>query len=154
MPDFTISPIAFVKNNRGEAVDDNWGSVISEISLSDDMPEEVFDGLDGFSHLEIIFVFDRVHKDKIVHESSHPRGNEDYPRVGIFAQRKKARPNLIGATIVELIRVEQRSIFVRRLDAIDGTPVIDIKPVMLEFLPEGEVRQPEWSIDLMKDYWK
>ena len=154
MPEFTVTPIAFVKNNRVEAIDDNWGSIISEIVLVDDIPDHALDGIDSFSHLEIIFVFDRVRKEDIVHGSSHPRGMENYPRVGIFAQRKKDRPNLIGSTIVELISREGRSVLVRRLDAIDGTPVIDIKPVMLEFLPEGEIKQPEWSVDLMKDYWK
>jgi tRNA (adenine37-N6)-methyltransferase len=47
-----------------------------------------------------------------------------------------------------------RSLSVEGLDARDGTPVLDIKPVMQEFLPLGPIHQPDWSQELMKDYWK
>ena len=83
----------------------------------------------------------------------HPRGNQAWPRVGIFAQRAKDRPNRLGLTTVEIVRVEGRTIVVRGLDDIDGTPVLDIKPVMQEFLPRTPVRQPQWSRELMRDYW-
>jgi tRNA (Thr-GGU) A37 N-methylase len=73
--------------------------------------------------------------------------------VGIFAQRGKNRPNRLGSTICPLVRVEDRVLVVRELDAIDGTPVLDIKPVMAEFLPRAAVRQPAWSHDLMREYW-
>ncbi|MEJ2664769.1 MAG: TrmO family methyltransferase, partial [Spirochaetia bacterium] len=74
-------------------------------------------------------------------------------KVGIFSQRKKDRPNHIGTTSVELVRREGRTLIVKNLDAINGTPVLDIKPVFREFLPRGEIRQPEWSKILMKNYW-
>lgn len=60
---------------------------------------------------------------------------------------------IIGVTIVELIDIKQRTLIVKGLDAIDGTPIIDIKPVMKEFLPKGDVKQPNWSISLMDKYW-
>jgi len=125
--------------------------VFSEIELAEPIPTEVFDNIESFSHLEILFYFDKV--DKIVY-SGRPRGNPDYPVVGIFAQRKKDRPNQIGLTTVELLEHNERSIKVKGLDAIDGTPVVDIKPVFKEFTAPDEVRQPEWVQDLMKDYWK
>jgi len=84
----------------------------------------------------------------------HPRGNPAWPRVGIFAQRGSARPNRLGATIVEIVQRSGRSLTVRGLDAIDGTPVLDIKPVMVEFLPRSPGRQPEWSRQLMHSYWE
>jgi tRNA (Thr-GGU) A37 N-methylase len=83
----------------------------------------------------------------------HPRGNKDWPLAGIFAQRGKNRPNRLGVSIAELVRREERTLILRGLDAIDGTPVLDIKPVMEEFLPRGKVRQPEWSHELMRHYW-
>jgi len=83
----------------------------------------------------------------------HPRGRHEWPAVGIFAQRAKARPNRIGCTICQVVRVEGTSLYVAELDAIDGTPVLDIKPILAEFLPRGEVRQPAWSHELMRDYW-
>ena len=74
--------------------------------------------------------------------------------MGIFGQRKKGRPNTIGLCTVELIEHNSRTIKVKYLDAIDGTPILDIKPVFKEFQPNGEIKQPIWVGDLMKNYWK
>jgi tRNA-Thr(GGU) m(6)t(6)A37 methyltransferase TsaA len=148
-----MEPIGFVRSPRGEIEDDNWGDVISTIALRDDVPEGALDGLDEFSHAEIIYVFDRVAADKIVTEARHPRNNAAWPKVGIFAQRAKGRPNRIGSTMVRIVKREGRTLDVAGLDAIDGTPVLDIKPVMNEFLPREAVRQPAWSRELMANYW-
>lgn len=83
----------------------------------------------------------------------HPRGNEQWPKVGIFAQRAKSRPNRLGVSVCRLVAVEALTITVQALDAIDGTPVLDLKPYMREFGPRGEVRQPAWSHELMATYW-
>lgn len=150
---YTIEPIAFVNNNRLDIEDDNWGSIISTIELTENMTESSLAGINEFSHLEIIFYFDKVSDDKIQYEARHPRNNKEYPKVGIFSQRGKNRPNKLGVTIVELVELKQRKLIVKGLDAINGTPIIDIKPVMKEFLPKGEVKQPEWSVSLMDKYW-
>ena len=151
---FEINTIATVFNSRQAMSDDFWGDIISEIQLADEIPNEAFEGIDSFSHVEIIFVFNKVLDTKPLLGSEHPRENKEWPKVGIFAQRKKNRPNFIGSTICEIIKKEGRSLFVKKLDAIDGTPVVDIKPVMKEFLPQSTVKQPSWSTELMKDYWK
>jgi len=151
--DIILRPIATVKNSRTIPVDDNWGAIISEIELADNIPDEVFNTITDFSHLEIIFYFDKVQNENIVF-SGHPRGNPAYPNVGIFGQRKKDRPNQIGLCTVELLEHKGRSIFVKYLDAINGTPILDIKPVMKEFGIKKEIIQPAWVSDLMKDYWK
>jgi tRNA (Thr-GGU) A37 N-methylase len=98
-------------------------------------------------------VFDRVIAGEIITGARHPRGNEAWPSVGIFAQRARARPNRLGSTIVRLLDRGARHLRVQGLDAIDGTPVLDIKPVMQEFLPREAVRPPPWSHELMRDYW-
>jgi tRNA (Thr-GGU) A37 N-methylase len=100
-----------------------------------------------------VFVFDRVDPAKIVSGARHPRNNRDWPAVGIFAQRGKNRPNRIGSTVCRVLRREGRRLVVAELDAIDGTPVIDLKPVMREFLPREPVTQPAWSMELMRNYW-
>ena len=82
-----------------------------------------------------------------------PRGRADWPEVGIFAQRAKARPNRIGVGTCALLGVEGLTLRVRGLDAIDGTPVLDVKPHVLEMGPRGEVHEPEWMTELMRDYW-
>jgi len=150
---FTIKPIAFVKNSRKEIKDDNWGSIISEIELVEEFNEEALSGISDFSHLEIIFYFDKVTDEMIQYNARHPRNNPSYPKVGIFSQRGKNRPNKLGLTSVELLSHSERTITVRGLDAINGTPIIDIKPIMKEFLPKGEIKQAEWSKALMEKYW-
>ncbi len=151
--EFTIRPIATIINSRNDLSDDFWGDVVSEIKLEPGYPESAFEGIETFSHLEIVFVFDRVIKDNPGTGASHPRDNIRWPRTGIFAQRRKNRPNFIGTAMAAFIRKEGTSIFVRDLDAINGTPVIDIKPVMKGFLPRGPVRQPAWADELMEKYW-
>lgn len=151
--EIVLQPVAFVTNNRTEITDDYWGAVVSEIELAPGIPADALDGIDQFSHLEIIFHFHQAGKKDIVY-SGHPRGNPAWPITGIFAMRKKDRPNGLGLTVAELVKREGNKIWVKYLDAIDGTPVVDIKPVMKEFLPTGEIRQPAWSTELMQQYWK
>ena len=152
--EFTVREIGIVRCARTEAIDDDWGGIESRIELDADQFEaEVLAGLDAFSHLEIVFCFDRVDEDKVNLGSRHPRGNQAWPKVGIFAQRAKARPNRLGITTCELISVDGHTLTVRGLDAIDGTPVLDIKPYMTEFAPRKATQQPAWSSELMRGYW-
>jgi tRNA-Thr(GGU) m(6)t(6)A37 methyltransferase TsaA len=154
MTDITLSPIGYVKNMRNDMSDNHWGNVLSEITLIDNLPEDCFEGIEAFSHLEIIYHFNKADESKTLRGANHPRENKAWPKVGIFAQRKKDRPNHLGATIVKLISRNGKSLIVANLDADDGTPVLDIKPVVKEFLPLEEVKQPTWISQLMKDYWK
>lgn len=153
LEEISLKPIAKVKNSRAEPIDDHWESVIAEIELADHIPTEAFENISDFSHLEIIYYFNKVKSQDIVF-SGRPRGNPNYPVTGIFAQRKKDRPNTIGLCTVELLEHKGRTIKVKYLDAIDGTPVLDIKPVFREFQPKQQIRQPDWVADLMKNYWK
>ena len=148
-------PIGVVRNERSEAVDDDWDRVNSSIHLDLDLLDDVATaGLKSFSHLEVVYVFDRVAPDAVVRGSRRPRGNPSWPEVGILAQRAKNRPNRIGTTVCELLAVRHGGVVeVRGLDAIDGTPVLDIKPYMAEFGPRGDVLQPSWSSELMANYW-
>ncbi|MBU8685127.1 tRNA (N6-threonylcarbamoyladenosine(37)-N6)-methyltransferase TrmO [Bacillus haynesii] len=148
-----IKPVAFVKNLRILPKDDHWGDVISEIKLAEDIHPDALKGIEAFSHLDIIFYFHQVKEDQIQYQARRPRNNQNYPETGIFAQRGKNRPNRLGATVVTLLEKSESKLVVKGLDAIDGTPVIDIKPVMKEFLPKGQIIQPKWSEDLMKAYW-
>jgi tRNA-Thr(GGU) m(6)t(6)A37 methyltransferase TsaA len=148
-----MEPIGWVRAARAEAGDDFWGGIESRIELADGFEPDSLSGIEAFSHAEIIFCFDRVDPHQVIRGARHPRNNPEWPRVGIFAQRGKDRPNRIGSTIVRVLKREGRALHVAELDALDGTPVLDIKPVMQEFLPRGPVRQPEWSRALMRRYW-
>ncbi len=148
-----LTPIGFVKNQRREIKDDNWGEVISEIQLTEEIIDEAFEGIEGFSHLEIIFYMSKVPKEKAKSQYRHPRNNTSFPKLGTYAQRNKNRPNRLGLTTVQLIERNAKSIFVKQLDAIDGTPILDIKPVMKAFEPKGEIKEPSWTQEIMKKYW-
>lgn len=112
-----------------------------------------FAGLSDFSHVAVIFHFHCLPDAEISTDARHPRGSADWPLVGIFAQRGRMRPNRIGVSICRLLSVTATASKVRGLDTIDGTPVLDIKPVMRGFLPRGEITEPKWASELMKDYW-
>ena len=148
-----VRAVGFVEALRQRAEDDYWGGEQACISLSRDFSTDALQGLTDFSHIEVLFLFHMVEPSKIVSGARHPRNNKAWPAVGIFAQRGKNRPNRIGSTICRLLRVEDRKLFVAELDAIDGTPVLDIKPVMAEFLPRERIWQPDWSHELMREYW-
>ncbi len=151
---FEIAPIGHVEAGRTAPVDDDWGGTTSRIRLDPSIPDDALVGLDGFSHAEILYCFHQVDPTKVVSGARHPRNNTAWPKVGIFAQRGKNRPNRLGSTICRVVGVEGRVLTVAELDAIDGTPVIDVKPVMSEFLPREPVFQPAWSHALMAAYWK
>ena len=148
-----VEPIGFVTAARLLAKDDYWGSAEACIALAPRFAPDALQGLNSFSHVEVLFHFHQADSAKIVAGARHPRNNPDWPPVGIFAQRGKNRPNRIGSTICRILRINGTRLFVTELDAIDGTPVLDLKPVMAEFLPRGDVRQPDWSHALMRDYW-
>jgi tRNA (Thr-GGU) A37 N-methylase len=151
---FALEPIGHVRGGRTEAIDDDWAA--SRVRIQLDPARFTADsllGLADFSHAEVIFVFDQVTDEEITTTARHPRGRTDWPRVGIFAQRGKNRPNRLGVTVCDIVAVDGLDLVVEGLDAIDGTPVVDIKPVMRGFLPRGEVREPAWAGEIMAAYW-
>ena len=148
-----VKPIGYVIADRQDPEDDFWGATESCIALTDSYGADALDGIDSFSHVEILFLFHQVMPNKVVTGARRPRNNPDWPSVGIFAQRAKNRPNRLGSTICRVVRRETTRLYVAELDAIHGTPVIDIKPVMTELLPRSEIVQPQWSRELMQQYW-
>jgi tRNA-Thr(GGU) m(6)t(6)A37 methyltransferase TsaA len=151
---FVMTPVAEVVGGRDEPIDDDWDRVEATIVLDERIPPEALAGLDAFSHLDVVYVFDQVTPDSIVTGARHPRGRQDWPAVGIFAQRAKMRPNRIGVGTCRLLAVDGRTLRVRGLDAIAGTPVLDLKPHVLEMGPRGPVAQPAWMSELMAGYWE
>jgi tRNA-Thr(GGU) m(6)t(6)A37 methyltransferase TsaA len=147
-------PVATVVGGRQAVADDDWGRETAVLRLDAQRfgPEALF-GLESFSHLEVVFHFDRVAPERIQSGARHPRGNTDWPLVGIFAQRGKNRPNRLGVSRCRLLKVDGLDVYVQGLDAVDGTPVLDIKPYMREFGPQGETTQPDWSTEIMRAYY-
>ena len=151
--EWTVRSIARVSSSRDEPIDDDWDAVTAAITLDERFGEDAIAGLGEFSHIDVVFLFDRVDPEAVTTGARHPRGNPDWPEVGVFAQRVKNRPNRIGLSTCEVLAVRGRVIQVRGLDAIEGTPVLDIKPHMVEFGARGEVRQPAWASELMAGYF-
>lgn len=150
----SLTPIGTVRGGRAEPVDDAWGSVEAEIVLDPAMlgPDAAL-GLDAFSHVWVVFVFDRIDPAKVERNARHPRGRTDWPRAGILAQRGSPRPNRLGVTCCRLLGVDGMVLRVQGLDAIDGTPVLDVKPHMSGFDPRGALREPDWAREIMQGYW-
>ena len=150
---YTVVPVAVVSSSRTEVVDDGWDAVTTTITLLPPFTREAVRGLGDFSHVEVIFLFDRVDADSATTGARRPRGNPAWPEVGVFAQRVKHRTNRIGLSTCEILGVDDDRIHLRGLDAVDGTPVLDLKPYMEEFGPRTPVRQPRWSRELMSGYY-
>jgi tRNA (adenine37-N6)-methyltransferase len=154
MPPIHVTPIGTVRSSRTTPTDDRWDAETSSVELdSSQFTADALAGLEEFSHVEVVYVFHRVDPRHVETVARHPRGNPAWPRVGIFAQRGKSRPNRIGTTICRVDRIEGLRLHVIGLDAIDGTPVLDLKPWVREFGPRGDVRQPQWIGELMREYW-
>ena len=125
----------------------------SRIELDERFSPEALLGLDSFSHIEVVFFLHAIDTSEIETVARHPRSNPAWPRVGIFSQRGAKRPNRIGVSRCALVRVEGSTLYVRGLDAIDETPVLDIKPYMRAFAVNEEIREPAWVADLMREYY-
>ena len=151
--DYNVRAIAYIRNERSEALDDNWDDVLSTIELAHDVPSESLQGLQDFSHVEIVFFADWAEDVPPGPWHRHPRANAQWPDVGVFAQRNKDRPNRILLTTVAIDDLGERSFTVRGLDGIDGTPVLDIKPVFRWSVPRGDLRVAPWSEALGESYF-
>lgn len=153
MTTFDVTPIGTVHNDRTDVQhSDQWGAVRSTITLDERFANACLQGLDGFSHVDVLFVFDQMPEPDDDREPQPYRGRADLPAMGIFAGRGPRRPNRIGVTCCAIESVDGRELVVRGLDAVSGTPVIDLKPTMREFVP-SDVRQPEWVSRFMSEYF-
>jgi tRNA (adenine37-N6)-methyltransferase len=150
----SIEPIGTVRSPISEPIDEVFGGLTARIELdSSRFKPESLKGLEDFSHVEILFFFHQVQQSDIVSTVRHPRNRQDWPEVGIFGQRARMRPSRVGSTVCRLVSVSDTTVTVEDLDAIDGTPVLDIKPYMSVMGPRGEVREPGWARELGTTYW-
>ena len=149
--EYTVRPIGHVRNHVRDKKDVSWGDDTSCIELE----EEYFSGLAGlqdFSHAIILFYLDKAVYIKEKHLQRRPQNHDDMPLVGIFSQRGKDRPNHIGITAVEIVSVSEKTLTVKGLDAVDGTPVLDIKPYYPVY-DRKDAEVPEWVDRLMEHYF-
>jgi tRNA-Thr(GGU) m(6)t(6)A37 methyltransferase TsaA len=147
-----MEPIGVVRNAVREPTDEGWGRVVSEVVL-DEAFAAGLDGIEEFSHVLILYWMHRAAETEPVRMRRRPQGRADMPEVGIFAQRARHRPNPLGVTAARLLRRDGRRLVVQGLDAIDGTPVVDVKPYVPQFDSVETPRVPEWFHRLMEGYF-
>ena len=151
MDPIKLTPIGYVSNSVTEKKDDFWGNSISTITLKNEFRGGLT-GLQEFSHAIILCYLDKARYIPEKHLIRRPRNRQDMPLLGIFSQRTKDHPNPIGLTTVEILSVSDTAITVKGLDAINGTPVLDIKPYFPAF-DRRDAQTPEWVDILMKNYF-
>jgi tRNA (adenine37-N6)-methyltransferase len=146
-----FAPIGEVRC-RALPVGKSWGAVLSELHLRPSVAGGLRE-IDKFSHLLVLFCMHqasyRADRDLV----RRPGGRQDMPRLGIFAQRASSRPNALGVSVVRLLSQEGAVLSVQGLDALDGSPILDIKPYFSEFDRAKGSSEPEWVRRLMRDYF-
>ena len=147
-----LEPIGYVQSPVTTQTDEGWGEVESRLVL---LPpyRAGLRGLEQFSHVIVVVYLHEAAFDPARHLVRRPRGLAHMPELGIFAQRFKDRPNPLGVTTVRILGVDQESVLVRGLDAIDGTPVLDLKPYYPVFDEIRDARVPSWVDELMQGYF-
>ncbi len=151
MTEIVMKPIGKVQNDVVNRKDVSWGEDTSSIVLEKEYVSGL-KGLEDFSHAIIFFFLDKAKYEKEKHLQRRPQNREDMPLVGIFSQRGKDRPNRIGMTSVEIVSVSDDTLVVKGLDAVDGTPVLDIKPYYPVY-DKKDATVPEWVDRLMEHYF-
>lgn len=140
----SLAPIGFVRNSIVEPVRrDDWETVISEIVLHEDL-QEALNRIEDFSHIIVIYWMHKIGRSQRKTTKVHPRGNQSAPLVGVFASRSPARPNPVGIRTVRLLERQANVLKVSGLDAINGTPVLDIKPYIHGLNSINDAKTPGW----------
>lgn len=153
MSSIALRIIGTVRNGRTSTADADWGTVESDLVLEPEFAPGLT-GLSAFSHALVVFFMEHDPDGEAPAVVRRPRGRADMPRVGVFAQRGRMRPNPIGVTAVEIVSVGEDRARVRGLDAIEGTPLLDLKPYVPAFDRVDGARVPEWMDALMAGYFR
>ena len=147
-----LTPIGFVSSPVAERTDSGWGAIVARVTLAPEYARGLA-GLESFSHALILTYLHQARFDRAQHLVRRPQGRDDMPELGILSQRAKNRPNPIGVTAVEIVCVGEDYLEVKGLDAINGTPVLDIKPYFPQYDRIESPVVPGWVNELMKDYF-
>ncbi len=139
----TLKPIGVVRNKVKQPIRHGWGEIVSEIIVDSDLTEAL-DNLDEFSHLIVLYWMHQLPAGRQLPLKVHPMGKPELPLVGRFATRSPSRPNPVGQATVKLLERHDNILKVKGLDAIDGTPVIDIKPYLPGYDSADDAKVPLW----------
>ncbi|UCG68093.1 MAG: tRNA (N6-threonylcarbamoyladenosine(37)-N6)-methyltransferase TrmO [Thermoplasmata archaeon] len=140
----TLKPIGFVKNQFDEGVPEGYESLPSEIVVKEEFSEGLHK-LEESSHIMVVFWMDRIKDEARKIMKMHPKGREDLPLLGVFATRSPKRPNPMGIRAVRLMKKEKNVITVLGLDALNGSPILDIKPYSSKHDFVEDAKTPWWA---------
>jgi tRNA-Thr(GGU) m(6)t(6)A37 methyltransferase TsaA len=143
LPEMTLKAIGIVRNEIKQPIRHGWREIVSEIVVNSNLTEAL-DGLDDFSHIIVFYWMHRLPAGKRLSLKVHPMGKSELPLVGRFATRSPSRPNPVGQATVRLLERRGNVLKVKGLDAIDGTPVIDIKPYLPGYDSATDAKVPPW----------
>jgi tRNA-Thr(GGU) m(6)t(6)A37 methyltransferase TsaA len=139
----TIRPIGIVRNGVTAPRADGWQHVRSDIIVRDEL-SGALDGIEGYSHIIVVFAFDKVPESEMK-ERVRPRGDARIPEQGVLATRSQLRPSPLGVSVVRLLRRRNNILRVEGLDAIDSTPVLDVKPYYPNYDAVPDAQVPAWA---------
>jgi tRNA-Thr(GGU) m(6)t(6)A37 methyltransferase TsaA len=145
----SFRPIAVIRNGVKDSRPDGWEHVRSTIIVRADLADGL-DGIDGYTHIIVIFAFDKVPESE-QRLRVRMTGDERIPEQGVLATRSQRRPNPLGVSVVRLQRRRGNVLWVEGLDAIDGTPVLDIKPYFPNYDAIAGAGLPEWAHALQEE---
>jgi len=138
-----LKPIGVIRNNVEEHGRHDWQTIVSEIIVKEELLEAL-DSIEEFSHIIVLYWMHKLDQSQRSVLKVHPRRQQDLPLVGVFASRSPARPNPIGMTVVRLIGRENNILKVMGTDALNGTPVLDIKPYIPTHDAKDNAKTPQW----------
>jgi len=162
-----LKPVGVVRN---QSKDPSWGSDLSALTWHDRAArmkeqresvselvintslEAILDGIDEFSHIMVIYWAHLVPPERRSTTRVHPMGNNDFPLVGVFATGSPVRPNSILTTVVRLVGRNGNVLRVTGLDALDGSPILDIKPYSGGIVDADEIKIPDWMRDIHRTF--
>src|SRR6478609_7543623 len=141
---YEVESIATVVGGHTRVQDDYQGGVESVIRLNEAYPLETLQGIEEFSHLTVTWRFHRARPEDVQLHARSPRGDARWPATGTFVHRNHRRPNQLAISFPRLLGADGRDLHVTDLDAVDGTPVLDVAPYFQQMGPRGPIRQPTW----------
>ncbi|QQC92787.1 SAM-dependent methyltransferase [Streptomyces alfalfae] len=154
MTTYEVEAIATVVGGHTRVQDDYQGGVESVIRFNEAYPLETLQGIEAFSHLTVTWHFHQARPEDVQLHARSPRGNPEWPATGTFVHRNHRRPNQLAISYPRLLGVDGRDLVVTDLDAVDGTPILDVAPYFEQLGPRGPIRQPVWPGEMLATYWE
>lgn len=146
----SLRPIGVVRNNVVEPRPDGWSGIRSDLIFRDDLMDAL-DGIEAYSHIIVVFYCHEVPEEERARVRFHPRGDTSLPEQGVLATRSQLRPGALGVSVVPLVRRRRNILRVLGLDAINGTPVLDVKPYIAHYDSVPDATMPDWVLGTQPD---